>query len=67
MAKGARLDGIRSKTMWIGEVAAKGYVLEDFSEAFRRFISKAEVEALKEGARGKSEADGTGKASESGH
>lgn len=38
--------------MWTGEVAAKGYVLEDFREAFRRYISKAEVEELRGVARG---------------
>jgi putative DNA primase/helicase len=52
LAKRLRPYGIRSKTMWIGEVAAKGYMLEDFREAFRRYISKSEVEALREVARG---------------
>jgi hypothetical protein len=52
VVRGARLDGIRWKTMWTGEVAAKGYVLEDFREAFRRYISKAEVEELRGVARG---------------
>jgi putative DNA primase/helicase len=30
--------GIRPKTMWIGEQAAKGYLLEDFGEVFRRYL-----------------------------
>jgi hypothetical protein len=30
--------GIRPKTMWIGEQAAKGYLREDFGEVFRRYL-----------------------------
>ena len=31
--------GIRPKTMWIGEQAAKGYLREDFGEVFRRYLT----------------------------
>jgi hypothetical protein len=33
--------------MRIGEERAKGYVLEEFTEVFRRYIPKSEVEAMK--------------------
>jgi len=39
---------IKPKTIWIGEEHAKGYLQEDFLDAFRRYIPKAEFEALKE-------------------
>ena len=39
--------GIRPKTMRIGEERAKGYVREDFHEAFRRYIPQSEIEAFK--------------------
>jgi hypothetical protein len=32
--------GIRPRTMWIGEHAAKGYMREDFAEVFRRYLPK---------------------------
>ena len=32
--------GIRPKTMWIGEQAAKGYLREDFGEVFRRYLPR---------------------------
>ena len=38
---------IRSRTLRIGEMVAKGYAKEDFEEVFRRYISRAEVEALR--------------------
>jgi hypothetical protein len=41
--------GIRSRTIWIGEDSAKGYLDDDFTEAFRRYVSKGAVEALIEG------------------
>ena len=37
--------GIRPKTIWIGEDHAKGYLLDDFTETFRRYIPKAEAQA----------------------
>ena len=39
--------GVRSKTIWIGNEAAKGYLMEDFEEAFKRYIPRSEWEALK--------------------
>jgi hypothetical protein len=36
------------KTMRIGEERAKGYVFEEFTDVFRRYIPIAEVEAMKE-------------------
>jgi putative DNA primase/helicase len=39
--------GIRPKTIWIGETQAKGYLQDDLAEAFRRYIPKSELEALK--------------------
>jgi hypothetical protein len=32
--------GIRPRTMWIGEQAAKGYMREDFAEVFRRYLPR---------------------------
>jgi hypothetical protein len=45
LASQVRPYGIRPKTMWIEKEAAKGYVKEDFQEAFRRYIPRAEVQA----------------------
>jgi hypothetical protein len=39
--------GIRPKTIWIGKIPAKGYLKEDFAEAFRRYIPRSELEALR--------------------
>jgi hypothetical protein len=38
---------IRPRTVWVGEEHAKGYLKEDFMDTFRRYIPKAELEALK--------------------
>ena len=38
--------GIRPKTIWIGDRAAKGYLQEDFKEVFPRYIPLSEVQAL---------------------
>ena len=38
--------GVRPRTIWIGESSAKGYLEEDFTEVFRRYLSKAELQAL---------------------
>jgi len=35
--------GVRPKTMWIGEEAAKGYLKEDFADVFQRYIPKAQA------------------------
>ena len=39
--------GIRPRTMRLGEALAKGYVFDEFFEAFRRYIPRAEWEAAK--------------------
>ena len=39
--------GIRPHTMRIGSMQAKGYFVEDFREPFQRYISRADMEALK--------------------
>ncbi len=39
--------GIRPRTMRIGQVQAKGYFEEDFQEAFQRYMSRSEMEALR--------------------
>lgn len=38
--------GVRPRTIWIGEVSAKGYMAEDFTETFRRYIPKAMAQAF---------------------
>ena len=38
--------GVRPRTIWIGDRSAKGYMEEDFSEAFRRYIPKAAMQVL---------------------
>jgi hypothetical protein len=43
--------GIKPKTLWIGDAAARGYLLEDFEPVFPRYISRADVEVLKAMAR----------------
>jgi putative DNA primase/helicase len=40
--------GIRSRLMRIGEVVARGYLEEDFTETCQRYITKSEVELMKE-------------------
>ena len=37
---------IKPSTVWIGGQQAKGYFLEDFHDAFRRYIPRAELVAL---------------------
>ena len=39
--------GIKTRNMRIGEMQAKGYFEEDFQEAFQRYMSRSEVDALK--------------------
>jgi len=38
---------IRPRTMRIGQIQAKGDLAEDFAEPFRRYIARADIEALK--------------------
>jgi hypothetical protein len=40
--------GIRPRTVWIGDLSAKGYMADDFDDVFRRYISKPAVLALME-------------------
>ena len=47
LAQRLRPYGIRPTTMRIGEELGKGYLLGDFAEVFRRYIPRAEIEALK--------------------
>jgi hypothetical protein len=39
--------GVRPKTMWIGDTAAKGYDHETFIGIFRRYITRADLELLR--------------------
>jgi len=39
--------GIAPRTMRIGSMQAKGYFEEDFQEAFQRYMSRSEIEALR--------------------
>ena len=41
-----RKYGVRSKTMWINGVAAKGYLKEDLEALFGRYITKEDLEEL---------------------
>src|SRR6266436_2447550 len=50
LAQQLRPYGLKPKTIWIGETAAKGYLEEDFMEAFRRYIPKSAAQALLENA-----------------
>jgi hypothetical protein len=47
LAQQLRPYGIRPKTIRIGEEVAKGYMQEEFMDTFRRYIPRAEVEALR--------------------
>ncbi len=47
LAQQLRPYPIRTRTMRIGELRAKGYFEEDFRELFRRYIPRSEVEALR--------------------
>jgi len=37
--------GVRPKTIWIGDTAAKGYLEDDFTEMFHRYVPKSAVQA----------------------
>jgi len=47
LARVLRPYGVRPKTMWIAGEAAKGYLMADLEDAFRRYIPRSEWEALK--------------------
>jgi hypothetical protein len=38
--------GVLPKTMWIGDVAAKGYLEDDLIEAIRRYVPKQAAQAF---------------------
>ena len=48
LADQLRPFSIRSRTMWIEQTAAKGYLEADFEDAFRRYISPSQVAALRD-------------------
>jgi hypothetical protein len=43
--------GIKPRTIWIGDQQGKGYTEEDFLETFRRYIPRAELDAIVAAAR----------------
>ncbi len=47
LAKQLRPYGILPRNLLIGEQQAKGYVKKDFGDTFRRYISRAELDALR--------------------
>jgi len=47
LARQLRPYGVRPKTIWMGEGTAKGYVLEEMLDAFRRYVPRSEVDALR--------------------
>ena len=47
LAKQLRPYGVNPRTIRMGDQVAKGYLKEDFTDTFRRYIPKAEVEATK--------------------
>jgi len=47
LAQQLRPLGIQPRTLRIGEERAKGYLEEDFREAYQRYIPRSEVEALR--------------------
>ena len=38
--------GIRPNNIWIDDVQAEGYLENDFTETFRRYISQSDLDAL---------------------
>jgi hypothetical protein len=48
LAKLLRGYGVRPRTIWVGECSAKGYVKDDFTEVFGRYITKWQAKALLE-------------------
>jgi hypothetical protein len=47
LAQQLRPFEIRSRSIRIGDITSKGYVEEDFTDAFKRYIPRSEIEALK--------------------
>ncbi len=50
LAQQLRPYGIKARTFRVGDIVSRGYVREDFRETFKRYIPKAELQALKEDA-----------------
>ena len=61
LAKLLRPYGIRPKTLWIEEVCGKGYMMDDFKEAFRRYVPRSEALAFKEELAASIKAQGAGR------
>jgi hypothetical protein len=47
--------GIRSRTIWMGEESAKGYLTEDFTEAVRRYALPLVQQLIEEAKSSKSQ------------
>jgi hypothetical protein len=45
LAQQLRPYGIKPRTLWIGDISAKGYLKDDFTEVGRRYISKSDLDA----------------------
>ena len=46
LAKQLRPFGVRPKAMWIGKAAGKGYEKSDFSEVWRRYLTRSDYDQL---------------------
>jgi hypothetical protein len=46
LAQQLRPYGLRPKTMWIGDTAAKGYLEDEFLEAVRRYVPRSAAQAF---------------------
>src|SRR6059036_3703261 len=46
LARQLRPYAVYPRTLWIGELSAKGYSMEGFGEVFKRYIPRSEFEAL---------------------
>ena len=44
LSRQLRPYGIRPRCMRLGELVGKGYSMEDFAEAFRRYMPRSEME-----------------------
>jgi hypothetical protein len=45
LAQQLRPYGVRPKTIWIGDTAAKGYLEDDFTEMFHRYVPRSALKA----------------------
>jgi putative DNA primase/helicase len=46
LAQQLRPYGVRPKTIWIGEQAARGYLQSDFEEVWPRYVSRSDLDAV---------------------